>query len=193
MRPEPFPSPLEIDDGLAGWLAAAVDPALAPRLRFDRLLTALRDPDSPGFVERVSPTLSANASFRDRRINFVSFAFLVVALARSLDLPAYFVLVPETLARQRNGGLAIEEQHLAAAIWLWHGLTTSAPSSSRDGESCLLRRWDPGPGTRDPERRPKGGSDVHPLGAPRRGTRPQGRARLGCVTAATLLSTPSDS
>lgn len=114
--PGEFSSPLEVDGNLAGWLAEAVDLELGPRLRFDRLLAALRDPHSPGFVEQVSPTLPASTAFRDRRINCVSFAFLVVALARSLDLPAYFVLVPETLARQRSGGLAIEEQHLAAAV-----------------------------------------------------------------------------
>lgn len=110
-------SPLTVDPALAAWAAAAADVGPAHQ-RFERLLAALRDPLAPGLREQTTPTLAASEAFRRKRINCVSFAFLVVGLARSLDLPAYFVLVPETFSSQSDATLVVEEQHLAAAVAL---------------------------------------------------------------------------
>ncbi|MCB1037752.1 MAG: hypothetical protein KDD47_28220 [Acidobacteria bacterium] len=60
-------------------------------------------------------TRTASETFEAQRGNCVGFAFLFVAAARELGLPAYFVLSETVEERGRRDDLVVEDLHLAAA------------------------------------------------------------------------------
>lgn len=125
--------PLRTDEEMARWVREVVgsDPARRP----DEIWSALER--SGGFAETVFPipTPTAIETFHRRSTNCVGFALMFVALAREADVPAFFLLVPETRGRSRRNDLDVVEYHLAAAV--------------RRGDRLLL--WDlDGPSRRPP-------------------------------------------
>ena len=113
----PFTASAEMTE----WARDMAPPGLSPDRRVRRLAQALLDGKGLGLEEVVRPTLDARQAFRERRANCVSYAALLVALARHEGLPVFFVRVGETgVGGEEGEGLRVNEGHLAVG-WRWRG------------------------------------------------------------------------
>ncbi len=65
--------------------------------------------------ESHGPTLTAAEAFHQRQANCVGFALLMVALAREVEVPAFFVVIEDSGAARSRGTFIVAENHLAAA------------------------------------------------------------------------------
>ena len=107
--------PLAIDAEMKRWLESTVGRRPGREQRLAKLAVALLE--GRGGLDEVvfpEPTPTAIEAFRSRSANCVGFAFLFVALVREVDVPAFFVAVPQRRDRQRAGDLRVIEDHLAA-------------------------------------------------------------------------------
>lgn len=80
-----------------------------PLQRIARLREAI---ESLSLEEVESPTLEAAEAFARRQVNCVSYAAILVSLARSMEVDAYFVLVEERI-RERTEELEVRHWHMA--------------------------------------------------------------------------------
>ncbi|MEM8931980.1 MAG: transglutaminase domain-containing protein [Acidobacteriota bacterium] len=86
----------------------------SPTLRWQRLGVALTH--DLRLAETPLRTPTAHEAFTSRQVNCVGFAHLAVALARSVGIDAYFVLVEIDPRTIEAGDLRVVEQHLAAGF-----------------------------------------------------------------------------
>jgi tetratricopeptide (TPR) repeat protein len=104
-------NPLEIDAGMK----AAVDAAVSRSSRPEERLRVLRDflRNRLEFRYASSRTLSAREAWRQRRGDCMAFTNLFVALARHLDIDAYFVHVREVTDYYERAGGFFVSSHVA--------------------------------------------------------------------------------
>ena len=112
--PEPRVVPLQLTPEMRSWVTRRLPGNRTARWRWQRLAIELRR--DGGFRQVPLLTSTAPEAFATRRGNCVSFAHLVVALAREANLDAYFVLVDDPVQTLRRGTLRVEQNHLAAAL-----------------------------------------------------------------------------
>ncbi len=110
--------PLAVDAEMRRWLESAVGRQAGPEQRLAKLAVALLE-GRPGLreVPFPEPTPTAVEAFRSRSANCVGFALLFVALAREMDAPAFFAVVPQRRDRLTRGDLQVVEDHLAAGVF----------------------------------------------------------------------------
>lgn len=110
----PFEDPLALDDDMK----AAVDsiiPKYEPEfMRVRNLATFIRT--SLEFDYQSNLTLTAREAFHQRRGDCMAFTHLFVALARHLDIPAYFVHVDEVRNFYERRGSFFVSSHVAAGV-----------------------------------------------------------------------------
>ncbi len=84
--------------------------------RLRALLESILQPDGLNFTYDAAGTFDARESFRQRRGNCVSFAFLVVAVAREFGFNASFQDVPTPERWDRFGNLIVSIRHVNVRV-----------------------------------------------------------------------------
>jgi tetratricopeptide (TPR) repeat protein len=115
-------APMELTPKMRQWAADIAGGVDAPEEQMRRLWHALMDPHRVGLREVTLPTPTAVEAFREKRTNCVGFATLLVALAREVGVPAFFVTVHLPSEGEARGDLRLQQEHLAAAVGPPHAL-----------------------------------------------------------------------
>jgi Flp pilus assembly protein TadD len=99
-----------------------VPPGLPRSARVRKLMDALFGKDGLDIVYGDDETKTAAETFETASGNCLSFTLLFVALARHLDLEAYFQEVGEILSWDRRGDVAVSNRHMFAEVATSEGL-----------------------------------------------------------------------
>lgn len=113
-------NPLAIDGGMKAAIDASVSRSSRPEERMRVLRDYLRN--RLEFQYASNRTLTAREAWRERRGDCMAFANLFVALARHLEIPAYFVHVREVTDYYERAGWFFVSSHVAVG----HGSGASA-------------------------------------------------------------------
>ena len=107
----------ELTPPMKTWVRRAIPAAarLEPKHRLRRLFEMLLRRDGLALRQKGGHTPSAPEAFHSRQANCAAFAFLLVALARDVGVPAYFVFTRDDVRSTRYGKTQLAERHLAAA------------------------------------------------------------------------------
>ena len=127
LAPPPPPAPLvlpaadgelmALDDEMRAFFSARVNPYASEHPRLDQIVDAIADADGLHFAYVASITGSARETFHQRRGNCLSFALLMVAVARSYGLTAKFCEVRNYPRWDRFGAIVAEIWHLNVRVW----------------------------------------------------------------------------
>ena len=107
---------LRVDEPMRRFLAERVAVKSSDEQRLRELVDALVRPEGLNFVYDAAATLDAPQACRLRRGNCVSFAFLVVAMARELGFTATFQNVDVETRWNRFGQIVASVQHLDVRV-----------------------------------------------------------------------------
>jgi Flp pilus assembly protein TadD len=107
---------LALDDAMRQFVAEQLAPIESPMERMRRLSDLLFQSLEPRLEYQGDLTLTARELFHQRVGNCLSFAALVVALARAADLDAVFQDVPVVPSWHRAGTAFVVERHVNALI-----------------------------------------------------------------------------
>ncbi len=116
------PDPAASSPEMRRWAARMVSEKAAARVQFRQLADALLNPRKLGLREDSNFTPTALQAFTYRRADCVGFAYLAIALGRTVGLDLDLVIVGEVFAEQQQQDLRIERRHVAAALRLDSGL-----------------------------------------------------------------------
>lgn len=107
---------LKTDEPMRRFFGERIHPRRQRSDQLRELLDAILQPDGLNFTYDFQCTLDARETFRQRRGNCVSFAFLVVAIAREFGFEASFqnVAIPDRW--DRIGPLVISVQHMNVRV-----------------------------------------------------------------------------
>lgn len=111
VEPSQVVVPFEIDAELAQWARQRVSNTLDMNRRLDDLLLALLGSGEITLTYEADATGTAAEVFASGRANCLAFAFLFAGLARSVDIPVGFLLVPEVERFSREGDFIIVSEH----------------------------------------------------------------------------------
>ena len=115
-EPASTEDPLWLSPEMRAWVHLQVPAAGRPEVRLERLLDALLQPGALGLREQTLATVTAAEAFTSRHADCTGFAHLFVALARELQVPAFFLLFEDIETYQRGNHLRIASAHLAAGF-----------------------------------------------------------------------------
>ncbi|MCH9649138.1 MAG: tetratricopeptide repeat protein [Deltaproteobacteria bacterium] len=107
--------PFELSDEMIQWAQEAVPQAVPKDQKVDRLLEALVSLEGLNLEYKADYTGTAREVFEQRKANCLSFTHLFVAMARALQMEAYFLMVDEVQTFAREGDLVIRAGHITAA------------------------------------------------------------------------------
>lgn len=107
--------PFALSDEMMRWVRAEVPSKLPRAQRAQRLLEALVQLEGLNLEYRSEYTGTAQEVFDTRQANCLSFTHLFVAMARALDLEAYFLHVEDVQSFVQEGDLVINAGHITAA------------------------------------------------------------------------------
>jgi tetratricopeptide (TPR) repeat protein len=106
-------NPLEIDDEMKAAVDKAVGRVATPTLRLHHLARYLTDSGFVNFQYVLNQSFTAKQAFRERRGDCMAYTNLFMALARYLDLDAYFVHVRDVQNYYERGGRFFVSSHVA--------------------------------------------------------------------------------
>jgi transglutaminase-like putative cysteine protease len=84
--------------------------------RLLKVVRFLADADGLSFQYQTQSSLTAEEAFVARRGDCMSYANLLVGLARSLDVPVRFVRITQLPVTWEAGGRFFESSHMAVAL-----------------------------------------------------------------------------
>ena len=108
--------PLRVSPQLRAVLREKVGYAGTEKSRLLKLVRFLQDADGLAFRYQTQSSLSAEGAFVARRGDCVSYANLLVALARTLDVAVRYVRITELPVTWEAGGRFFESSHMAVAL-----------------------------------------------------------------------------
>lgn len=115
LDPQSILVPFELSDEMIQWAREAVPKAVPKDQKVDRLLAALVSLEGLNLEYKADYTGTAQEVFEHRKANCLSFTHLFVAMARALEMEAYFLVVDEVQSFAREGDLVIRAGHITAA------------------------------------------------------------------------------
>lgn len=107
---------LRLDDEMRTFFAGRVRRRGGPESRVDDIVAAILEEDGLHFTYEGDGLYDVREAFRRRRGNCVTFAMLVVAVAREYRVPAKFNEVEIRPRWSRTGGLVLESRHLNVRV-----------------------------------------------------------------------------
>ncbi len=107
---------LRIDDEMRAFFAARVRRGGTLEERMDQVAAAILGERGLGFRYENDGIYDVREAFRRRRGNCVTYAMLVVAVAREFRIPAEFNEVPTRPRWSRDGGIVLESRHLNVRV-----------------------------------------------------------------------------
>jgi tetratricopeptide (TPR) repeat protein len=110
--PTPVVDVLALTPEMRRWVHGEVPTTLAPIEQLDMLVRKLQAKDGAGMRYDAWYTVSAAEAFTTRRFNCLTFAHLVVALARELGLDAYYIEARYRERYNREGDLVLLASHV---------------------------------------------------------------------------------
>ncbi len=115
LDPESILVPFALTEEMVAWAHEAVPDGIPKAQKVDRLLEALVSLKGLNLEYKAEYTGTASEVFENRQANCLSFTHLFVAMARALELEAYFLIVDEVQSFAREGDLVIRAGHITAA------------------------------------------------------------------------------
>lgn len=111
--------PLALTEPMKAFVDDRIGSRQTRRARLLRLQEAIFDPESGlGITYGSASTHTAAGTFEARSGNCLSFTLLFVALARHLDLDAYFIEVDEVTGWSQRGAIGFSHWHMYAEVEL---------------------------------------------------------------------------
>lgn len=114
LDPDQVLVPFQLTPEMREWARAAVPGNLPPDQRAQSLLEALVRLDGLSLQYQPDVTGTAAEVFETRHANCLAFTHLFVAMARALDLNAYFLQVEDVQTFAQEGDLVINAGHITA-------------------------------------------------------------------------------
>ena len=114
LDPQAIEAPMKLGSGMAEWANERVQRGGPDNVRLKRLLRELYENDEIAFEYQEGYTGTVGETFRTGRYNCLSFSMLFVALARELDLPAFFLSISRDQTFRRDGDLVVLTRHITA-------------------------------------------------------------------------------
>jgi tetratricopeptide (TPR) repeat protein len=109
-------APLRVSPQLRSLVRDKVGYAGTEKARLLKLVRFLADSDGLAFQYQTQSSFTAEKAFHDRRGDCMSYANLLVALARELDVPVRFVRITQLPVTWEAGGRFFESSHMAVAM-----------------------------------------------------------------------------
>jgi transglutaminase superfamily protein/tetratricopeptide repeat protein len=109
-------SPLRLSPQLLSLARDKVGYAGTEKSRLLKVVRFMADSDGLGFQYQTQSSLTAERAYAARRGDCMSYANLLVALARSLDVPVRFVRITQLPVTWEAGGRFFESSHMAVAL-----------------------------------------------------------------------------
>jgi tetratricopeptide (TPR) repeat protein len=109
-------APLRVSPQLRSLVREKVGYAGTEKARLLKLVRFLADADGLAFQYQTQSSFTAEKAFHDRRGDCMSYANLLVALARELDVPVRFVRITQLPVTWEAGGRFFESSHMAVAM-----------------------------------------------------------------------------
>ncbi len=109
-------SPLTVSPQVRSLVREKVGYAGTEKSRLLKLVRFLSEVDGLGFQYQTQSSLTAEKAFVARRGDCMSYANLLVALARTLDVPVRFVRITQLPVTWEAGGRFFESSHMAVAL-----------------------------------------------------------------------------
>jgi hypothetical protein len=109
-------APLRVSPQMRSLLREKVGYAGTEKARLLKLVRFLADADGLAFQYQTQSSFTAEKAFHDRRGDCMSYANLLVALARTLDVPVRFVRITQLPVTWEAGGRFFESSHMAVAM-----------------------------------------------------------------------------
>jgi tetratricopeptide (TPR) repeat protein len=109
-------SPLYLSPQSRSLVREKVGYAGTEKARLLKLVRFMTDADGLAFQYQTQSSLTAEKAFHDRRGDCMSYANLLVALARALDVPVRFVRITQLPVTWEAGGRFFESSHMAVAL-----------------------------------------------------------------------------
>jgi len=116
--PETFLQPLELSPAMKEWVQANVRARAPEKERLYELMDALTKKDGLAVRYMRERTGTAREVFESGEANCLSFTILFIALAREVDVDAYFLNVQRTPRYELEGDLVVRWEHVTAG---WGG------------------------------------------------------------------------
>ena len=109
-------SPLRVSPQVRSLLRDKVGYAGTEKSRLLKVVRFIADSDGLGFQYQTQSSLTAEKALVARRGDCMSYANLLVALARTLDVPVRFVRITQLPVTWEAGGRFFESSHMAVAL-----------------------------------------------------------------------------
>jgi tetratricopeptide (TPR) repeat protein len=109
-------SPLRLSPQIRRLVRDKVGYAGTEKARLLLLVRFMAEADGLGFQYQTQSSLSAEKAFTARRGDCMSYANLLVALARTLDVPVRYVRITQLPVTWEAGGRFFESSHMAVAL-----------------------------------------------------------------------------
>ncbi|HET9300347.1 MAG TPA: tetratricopeptide repeat protein [Candidatus Polarisedimenticolaceae bacterium] len=109
-------SPLRVSPQIRSLLREKVGYAGTEKSRLLKLVRFMGESDGLAFQYQTQSSLTAEKAFAARRGDCMSYANLLVALARTLDVPVRFVRITQLPVTWEAGGRFFESSHMAVAL-----------------------------------------------------------------------------
>ncbi len=114
LDPERVVIPFDVTPEMKAWAVAAAPEGLPLEARLNRLFDAVLLDLKPSYVG--GRTTTAPVVFAERQANCLGFTSLLVGLARSIEIPTYYLAVDDIERFQRDGDLVVISNHVSAAF-----------------------------------------------------------------------------
>jgi tetratricopeptide (TPR) repeat protein len=108
--------PLRLSPQLRSLLRDKVGYAGTEKSRLLKVVRFVADSDGLGFQYQTQSSLTAEKAYAARRGDCMSYANLLVALARTLDVPVRYVRITQLPVTWEAGGRFFESSHMAVAL-----------------------------------------------------------------------------
>jgi Transglutaminase-like superfamily len=109
-------SPLRLSPQIRSLAREKVGYAGTEKSRLLKIVRFMAEADGLGFQYQTQSSLTAEKAFAARRGDCMSYANLLIALARTLDVPVRFVRITQLPVTWEAGGRFFESSHMAVAL-----------------------------------------------------------------------------
>lgn len=132
---------LKVDESMRQYFAQRISARAADYDRLRALVEAIVDPAGLDFIYDAEGTFDARETFRRRRGNCASYAFLIVAVAREFGMRANFQNIDRLARWARVGDVVISVRHLDVNVMLEDGayVIDPEPNLVPPGQSNAMR------------------------------------------------------
>ena len=107
-------APMALGPGMEEWVAERIKDNAPDEIRLKRLLRELYENEELNFEYQEGHTATVAETFETGRYNCLSFSMLYVALARSIDLEAFYLSIRRDQDFRKVGDLVVLTRHITA-------------------------------------------------------------------------------